>query len=195
MIWKAVFIFAALYVSSIQAAVYKCDIRGVTSFQQASCNTHQGAKRQDVPLPESESVRASELPADLRESYGLARRYCNDCQDGLCTRCSAFTRLSEKTALLRLGMTQLEVFTLLGEPTWVIMPADSGYWSIRDKRLVALEFHWQNATCNPVIAYLNANRKLIAWDTGRTQCFEKQRYTDLPPDHYRCDGGRQKICR
>jgi hypothetical protein len=104
------------------------------------------------------------------------------------------TKLSKKASRLKIGMSRQSVLTLLGRPTWAIIPGDSGDFSLPDPRL-KLELYWKNPGCSPVVVQFNAGLKVTGWDEGRAYC-GKDAHLLQPTDAYSCHkSDRVRFCK
>ena len=94
------------------------------------------------------------------------------------------TKLSTKAIKLKIGMTRLQVKTLLGEPTWA-----QSYMGM------SLDWTWRNGKCNPVDVTFNKKMFVSGFDEGWVQCSKIVDYTDLPADKHLCsNSANQSLC-
>lgn len=105
------------------------------------------------------------------------------------------TKLSEAASALGVGMTQVEVISRIGKPTWVILPKERISLPI-PVDADNINLLWQNGPCNPVIVAFK-NKKVVGIDEGRMLCYKSGSYPnkDLPNKTYMCAGERSKYCR
>jgi len=104
------------------------------------------------------------------------------------------TSLSKKASELKIGMSRQVVISLLGHPTWAVIPVDKGDFALPDPR-IKLELYWKNTPCSPVVVQFNSVYKVTGWDEGRAYC-GKDAYLLEPPNEYSCGkADRSKICK
>lgn len=104
------------------------------------------------------------------------------------------TSLSKKASKLKVGMSRQVTMKLLGHPTWAVIPGDKGDFTLPDPR-IALELHWRNSSCSPVVVQFNSAHKVIGWDEGRAFC-GKDAHLFEPSNEYICDkSDRAKFCK
>lgn len=104
------------------------------------------------------------------------------------------TSLSKKASRLKLRMSRQEVISLLGHPTWAVIPGDKGDLALPDPR-IRLELYWKNTPCSPVIVQFDSAYKTTGWDQGRAVCGKDVHLFD-PPKEYLCGkADRSKLCK
>ena len=104
------------------------------------------------------------------------------------------TSLSKKASGLKIGMSRQAVISLLGHPTWAVIPGDKGDLSLPDPR-IRLELYWKNTPCSPVVVQFDSAYKVTGWDEGRAFC-GKDAHLFEPSNEYSCDkADRSKFCK
>lgn len=104
------------------------------------------------------------------------------------------TSLSKKASGLKIGMSRQAVISLLGHPTWAVIPGDKGDLALPDPR-IKLELYWKNTPCSPVVVQFNSVYKVTGWDEGRAFC-GKDAHLLEPPNEYSCGkADRSKFCK
>jgi hypothetical protein len=104
------------------------------------------------------------------------------------------TSLSNKASGLKSGMSRQAIISLLGHPTWAVIPGDKGPLSLPDPR-IRLELYWKNAPCTPVIVQFDSAYKATGWSEGRVSCGKDVHLFD-PSKEYSCGkADRSKFCK
>ena len=104
------------------------------------------------------------------------------------------TSLSKKASELKLGMSRQSVISLLGHPTWAVIPGDKGDLALPDPR-INLELYWKNTPCSPVVIQFDSAYKVTGWDEGRAFCGKDARLFE-PSNEYSCGkADRSKLCK
>ena len=79
------------------------------------------------------------------------------------------TKLSKKTKKIKPGMSREEVLSILGPPTWAILPSDGGQFSISNYSQIRLELRWDNGPqCLPVTVQFDRDHEVVSVGKGRT---------------------------
>ncbi len=109
------------------------------------------------------------------------------------------TETSKAANRLEKGMQLNTVLSILGEPSWAILPKDSGKYSLNqppdtpEDKKAAFELLWANGDCAPVSVYFTQYYKVIGWERG-LNCGPNA-VTELP-EKYSCDrSDRSRYCR
>jgi hypothetical protein len=104
------------------------------------------------------------------------------------------TNLSKKASELKIGMSRQAIISLLGHPTWAVIPSDKGRLSLPDSR-IRLTLYWKNAPCTPVIVQFDSAYKATGWSEGRVSCGKDVHLLD-PSNEYSCAKvDRSKFCQ
>ena len=104
------------------------------------------------------------------------------------------TSLSKKASGLKIGMPRQVVISLLGHPTWAVIPNDKGELALPDPR-IKIELYWKNTPCSPVVVQFNSAHKVTGWDEGRAFC-GKDAHLFEPSNDYSCvKAERAKFCK
>lgn len=104
------------------------------------------------------------------------------------------TNLSKKAAKLKIGMSRQDVISLLGNPSWAVIPTDKGDFYISSSS-VALGLYWKNTPCSPVVVDFDNTYKVDGWDEGRALCGDEA-YLFEPSNEYSCSNGdRAEFCK
>lgn len=104
------------------------------------------------------------------------------------------SELSKKASSLKIGMSRQSVITLLGPPTWAVIPDETHDFTLRDPR-IKLELYWKNPGCSPVIVQFNAKFNVSGWDEGRIYC-GKDAHLFEPAEDYSCNlPDRARYCK
>jgi len=104
------------------------------------------------------------------------------------------TSLSKKASGLKNGMSRQAIISLLGHPTWAVIPGDKGQLSLSDPR-IRLELYWKNAPCTPVVVQFDSAYKATGWSEGRVACGKDVHLSD-PSKEYSCGkADRSKFCK
>jgi len=106
----------------------------------------------------------------------------------------AVTSLSKKASGLKIGMSRQAIISLLGHPTWAVIPNDKGDLALPDPR-IRLELYWENTPCSPVVVQFDSVYKVTGWDEGRAFC-GKDAHLFEPSNDYSCKrSDRAKFCK
>jgi hypothetical protein len=117
---------------------------------------------------------------------------------------SELTDISLKAQKMRHEvLTKGQVIELLGPPTWVVLPGDTGHWALPGQHhpdgaqppLIAAELIWKNGNCSPVRVRFD-HENVVAWlDESRGLCSEGE-WAHVPGEEYSCSRKeRVKFCR
>jgi hypothetical protein len=104
------------------------------------------------------------------------------------------TSLSKKASKLNLRMSRQVVISLLGHPTWAVIPSDKGDVSLPDTR-IKLELYWKNTPCHPVVVQFDSGYKVTGWDEGRAICGKDAHLFELSNEYSCGKTNRAKLCK
>lgn len=103
------------------------------------------------------------------------------------------TSLSKKAATLTIGMSRQDVVSLLGIPSWAVIPTDKGDFHLSSVRAI-LGLYWKNTPCSPVVVDFDDAYKVIGWDEGRALCGDDASLYE-PSIEYSCSKkDRAELC-
>jgi hypothetical protein len=104
------------------------------------------------------------------------------------------TGLSRKATDLKAGMSRKSVISLIGHPTWAVIPGDKGDLSLPDPG-IKIELYWKNTPCSPIVVQFGNAHKVTGWDEGRAFCGEAAHLLE-PSNEYSCSkADRSKLCK